>query len=156
MKKYIILMVMLITLLPAVAQRKSKPSPEEWRKEMQQHKTSYIARALDLNEEQKEKFVPLYDEMCSKLDEVADNVRSLEKQVKNMGPSASDADYDKVSQSLFNQRLQEGKIESSYYTKFAKILSSKQMYEFKTAERKFYRKVMDEHRRRPRPQKTKN
>lgn len=147
---------MLVALIPAVAQRKAKPTPEEWRKEMQQHKTSYIARELDLSEEQKEKFVPLYDEMCGKLDEVSDNIRSLEKQVKNMGPSASDADYDKASQSLFNQRLQEGKIESSYYTKFANILSSKQLYQFKAAERKFYRKVMDEHRRRPRPQKMKN
>lgn len=148
-KQLIAFLLVLCAVLPSVASG-SCPSDrdhETWRKDMQQHKVTYIAKELNLTDEQREKFMPLYLEMDNQLDELSRSARQAERMVAKKGGAATDSDYDKATEAMFQLKSKEGKIEMQYLGRFSKILTKRQLFLLKDAERKFMRKVFDQHRR---------
>lgn len=143
--KLIVILLALASFLPALADDAAKS--ERWRKEMRQYKANFISTELNLTEQQREKFVPLYEEMDDKLDQESRAARKIEKEVEKKGSAATEADYDKATEAMFSLRSKEATIEMTYYTKFAKLLNKQQMFKLKGAERKFMRKVMEQYKR---------
>lgn len=150
MKKYfVILMLVIGGMMSAVAQGDGSTDRQNWFKQMQNHKAESIAHELDLTDQQRESFLPLYKEMDDKLAEASRSVREVERKVRKKGTAATDAEYQKGAEAMFQLKAQESKIETLYYQKFAKILTKRQLFLLKGAERDFMRKVMDQHRKRP-------
>ncbi len=61
-----LLFILIALLLLPIAMTAQKPTDRErqvWMKEMQQYKNDYISRKLELSEEQKTKFLPIYKRM---------------------------------------------------------------------------------------------
>ncbi len=121
----------------------TKSQTDRWYNEMRAYKTEYIANALDLTPEQKEKFVPVYNAMNSELDKISQETRTLERKVSK-NEKASDLEYEKAAEALFEMRSREGAVDQRYYQQFKAILSKKQLFKLKAAERHFGRHLMKE------------
>lgn len=119
-----------------------RPDRKQWRKEMQQLKVDFMAKELNLSETQKKEFAPLLIAMDSEMESLARNVRESEKELTKKGESATDADYRTVSEAMFELRGKESEVEKNYYNKFSKILTPRQLFKFKSAERNFMKVLM--------------
>ena len=76
-------------------------------------------------------------------------MRQLERNIRKNGEKVTDTEYEKAAEAQFEIRTKEAAIERSYFPKFKQILTPRQLYELKNAERDFNRNLMDKHRRGP-------
>lgn len=143
MKKivYMLIMTLLACILPGYAQDKPKKSRAEMHKEMVEFKTKYIAQEMELTDEQKEKFAPLYEQMDRERWQLFRETRALEKKLKN-DKTATDADYESVVKALNQAKEKGAQIEKNYNEKFQKFLTAKQVYKMKEAEDAFNQRMM--------------
>lgn len=145
MKRILFIILALIVVAPfnvILAQGKKKDR-KEWYAQMRQHKHDFIEDELDLTDEQEDKFFPIYDAMEDELHKVQRETRKLEKQVADK--KATDVEYDAASKAIIELKKKEADIELKYFDKFKTVLSSKQIFELKRAEKKFTRKIMNAH-----------
>lgn len=143
MKKiiYMLIMTLLACILPGYAQDKPKKSRAEMHKEMVEFKTKYIAQEMELTDEQKEKFAPLYEQMDRERWQLFRETRALEKKLKN-DKTATDADYEAAVKAVNEAKEKGAEIEKNYNEKFKKFLSAKQLYKMKEAEDAFNQRMM--------------
>ncbi len=123
----------------------TEPSAQErkqWFKEMRQVKNEYIAKQLQLTPEQKQKFIPLYDAMDAETARLGNETRQLEKTIYGKGSNATDIEYEKAAEALYELKGKESEIELKYFQKFKTVLTKKQLFELKRAERRFSRELM--------------
>ncbi len=132
------------------AQSSKQPSKQDktaWMKEMQQVKNEFISNSLNLNHDQKAKFIPLYNKMEKEINKTIEATNKLEQQVKAKGDAATDLEYEKVAEAMFECKGKEAAIEMKYFKEYKKILTPRQLVKLKKAERDFTRKLMKEHRK---------
>ncbi|MBR5332644.1 MAG: Spy/CpxP family protein refolding chaperone [Muribaculaceae bacterium] len=146
MKRIIFIILALAIVAPfntIIAKDKKKNNREEWYAQMRHHKHDFIDDELDLTDEQEAKFFPIYDAMEDELRKVQHETRKLEKQVDDK--DATDVEYDAASKAIIELKKKEADIELKYFDKFKTVLSSKQIFKLKKAEKKFTRKIMNAH-----------
>lgn len=150
MRKYMTLIIaLLISAMGAMAQdNASKPDKAErarWFKKMSEYKHEFIAKELDLTKEQQTKFFPMYDEMESATRKLNHDTRALERKVTASGEKTTDIEYEKAAEAMFELKAKEGAVEQSYLKKFKTVLTPRQLFKLKIAERKFTKQVMHHH-----------
>lgn len=143
------LTALLTTQAYASHNQKNDRERKQWNTEMRRYKADFIAKELDLTEEQKAKFVPLYEEMDAKTAQLNDEARKMEREVSKKGDKATDTEYEKTAEALYEAKSKEAALQMEYFNKFKTILSKKQLFELKGAERKFTRKLMEHQRNNP-------
>ncbi len=123
---------------------------EEWQKVVTEYKHDFITNDLNLTNDQQGKFFPLYDKMEEETSKLVRETRMLEnkisKQLKN-GENVSDVEFDAATQAIYGLKIKEGEIEKEYLTKFKQILTKKQLFQLKVAERKFAKELIKIHRK---------
>lgn len=137
-------------IMPTDASAQGRPSKRErttWIKEMQMVKTDYIAKKLDLSDEQKAKFIPLYNAMDAEIRKAQQDQRTLCTQVNDKDGKASDLEYTKAAEAAYELKGVENAIEMRYFKEFKTILTPKQLFKLRDAEQSFTRKLMKEHRK---------
>jgi len=147
MIKKLLLIIITLLLLP-VAMSAQKPTERErqtWMKEMQQYKNDYIARKLDLTDEQKAKFMPMYNRMEAEVRKICDQTMRLEREVRKKGDAATDLECEKAAEAQFELKAKEAQIELKYFKEFKTVLSPRQLLKLKKAEREFSRELMKHH-----------
>jgi Spy/CpxP family protein refolding chaperone len=122
------------------AQKRNAPAP--WKKEFKEFKIRYLAQEIELRDDQKSLFVPLYTQMMEEKDEVMKVPISMQRRLDKM-ENASDEDYRKASEAMSNARIKENEIDQRYEEKFKQFLTPKQMYKLKEGERKFRDKLVE-------------
>ena len=155
MTRRLITALLILLLLPATImaqqsnnKRPSRQDRETWMKEMQQYKTDYIVKTLKLTEEQKAKFVPVYNQMDNEVRHVNEQAMKLEREVRRKGNAATDLEREKAAEAQFELKEKEGAIEMKYFKEFRNVLTSSQLLKLKHAEREFSRELMNRHRER--------
>lgn len=143
-------MIMLAApLSDAAAQQKQKKNERkprtEWVKEMRSYKKDYISKRLDLTNEQREKFFPLYYAMEDEVFRLQEQTRQMERNLDKKNTKATELEYDKTVDAVYELKAKEGAIEMKYLPKFKEILTSKQLLQLKKAEHKFTRELMKNH-----------
>lgn len=148
MKRSLIIILILSIFAPfnsIVAKGKDKKvDRKEWFAHMRQHKHEFIANELGLTKDQQTKFFPIYDAMEDEMFKVNRETRKLEKQVSD-NKAATDVEYDAATKAIIDLKKKESAIELKYFDKLKTIISSKQLFLLKKAERKFTNKIMKEH-----------
>lgn len=119
----------------------------QWLEEMRQLRTNFMVNELELTPEQKEKFVPLYQNMTIELEKVTNDTRSMVFTVAKKGAAATDVELEKASEAAFECKGKESAIEMKYFKKFKSILTPRQLFKFKNAEQDFYRQLIDKRKR---------
>lgn len=148
MKKLILIAMMAFAAFTAVtpASAQGKAPRDKWMSEMRQFKRSYFTKELDLTKEQQNKFFPIYEAMedeCARLDE---DMKTMERRV-SQAPDASDLEYEKAADAMYETKVKQAEIEKEYSAKFKDILSAKQYFRLKDIDRKFARDMMRQHNR---------
>lgn len=146
MRKIIAISLIFLSSLAAWAAPQGRGDRSQWMTEMRQYKRAYLTKELDLSSQQESKFFPLYEDMEDEIARINDEARSLEKKVADMD-NATDADYEKATEAVYNAKTREAAIEREYLDKFKTILSPRQMFRLKAVERSFNRELMKQHHR---------
>ncbi|MCC8175545.1 MAG: hypothetical protein LUC85_04725 [Bacteroidales bacterium] len=148
MHRIITILALIAIALPVVAQKQADDAErEQWFKEVREYKHQFLAKELQLTKDQQKKFFTLYDEMEDENTRIANEAKREEEAVVAKGEKATDADYERASEILYDQKVKEGEVEKTYMKKFQNVLSKKQLFQLKGAERKFTRDLMKHHRR---------
>ena len=154
MKKVAILFTFLIAalMLPAVmqAQRNFGRDRESWMKEIQQYKNDFIAKKLELTDEQRAKILPLYNSMDEEIRKVQEESEQLSRQTMGKEDKATDLEYEKAAEAMYELKGRENAIEMKYFEEYKTILTPQQLFKLKDAEKDFTRELMKQHRRRSR------
>ncbi len=124
-----------------------RPDRKEWFKEMRAYKHNFLAKELSLTKEQQDKFFPLYDEMEQKLHKIQHESMELENKINRSQSAVSDLEYEKAAEAMVEVKGKEAAIEEQYFAKFKGVLSAKQLFQLKQAERNFTRELMKQHSR---------
>lgn len=136
-----------MTLAAIVAFAQQSPEKADRKKalaEMQAYRREFLVKELEMTKEQQNAFFPIYDKMNAELQKIADDTRALDR---SLSTDATDAELDAASMMQFAQKQREGAVEMEYYDRFKKVLTSKQLYKLKGAERRFTRHLMKHHRK---------
>lgn len=148
MVRKVILILLALLLLP-IALMAQKPTERErntWMKELQQCKNEFISDKLDLTEEQKAKFLPVYNRMEAEIRNIHDQAMKMEREIRKRKGEVTDLEYEKAAEAQFELKEKESRIEMRYFKEFKTILSPKQLFMLKKAERDFSRELMKKHR----------
>ena len=144
MKRLVSILVATLVIAGAVtAQNKGR---SKFATDMYQAKHEMIIEELGLTPTQQKQFMPLYEQMEREIYQVNRNARALAAEVEKK-KNPSDRDYEVAASALSNTRVQEGDIEAKYFEKFSKILSKKQLFQLKQAERKFTQEMLSKKRK---------
>lgn len=113
---------------------------------MTQYKHDFLAKELNLTKEQEEKFFPMYDKMETETRELNRQVRGMERSVMQKGDKATDLEYEKAAEAIQELKGKESAVEMRYFGEFKTVLTKKQLFQLKQAERKFTQMIMNHHR----------
>lgn len=143
------LIVAFLLALTALAQQQPLNEADRSRvfSEMKTYKHRFLAKELKLDQEQQDKFFPVYDQMDEQLMQIASETRDLERAV-NDNAEATDTEIEAAAAAVFSQKEKEGRIENEYFDKFKEILTPRQLLRLKSAEKKFTQKLVRQHHRR--------
>ncbi len=130
-----------------MAQKPQQKERDAWMKEMQQVKKDFISKNLELTAEQKAKFFPLYEKMENEVRQCTAQTSRMSRDVKGKGDKASDLEYEKAAEAMFELKSKEGAIEMKYYHEFKKVLTPRQLFKLKKAEKDFTKNLMKEYRK---------
>lgn len=133
--------ILLAAFFPAAAQHRESPRTQ-WFSEMRQLRTNYVVKELKLTDEQRERFVPVYDEMSREVMKVMTDTRKMYKSIKEKGSAATELEKEKAAEALYECKGKENAIEMRYFSKFKTILTPDQLLQLKKAEQRFSRQLM--------------
>lgn len=144
MKRLVSILIATLVIAGAVtAQNKNR---SKFATDMYQAKHEMIIEELGLTLTQQKQFMPLYEQMEREIYQVNRNARALADEVEKK-KNPSDRDYEVAASALSSTRVQEGDIEAKYFEKFSKILTKKQLFQLKQAERKFTKEMLSKKRK---------
>lgn len=142
MRKTILFLLLFAAFIPSMfAQGEETAKRNKMIKEGQEFRMNFVAKEMDLTDAQKQKFIPLYQEMCQKRIECFKEARKVEKKIKKESKEPSDEEYSLIMQAQNKAKEQAAAIEKEYNEKFAEFLSPKQIYKLKEAENAFTAKL---------------
>ena len=142
MKKRVSILILALAVTSAAMAQNGRT---KFATDMYQAKHEMIIEELGLTPTQQKQFMPLYEQMEREIYQVNRTARALAAEVETK-KNPSDRDYEAAASALSNTRVQEGDIEAKYFEKFSKILSKKQLFQLKQAERKFTQQMISKKR----------
>ena len=119
---------------------------QRWLAEIRQYKHEFLIKELELTDEQQGPFFQLYDQMEEDIEQLNSQTRALQQQVE-ANDQATDLEVTNAARTIFELKRAEGQIEMTYFDRFAKILTPRQLLNLKAAERKFTQHLVNHHRR---------
>lgn len=135
MKKYTLLII-LIALFSFGGFAQPRKDRAAMHKEFLEFKMKFMAREIELRDDQKKEFFEVYEQMSNERFKVMREAHQARKRVEG-NKKATEADYKAASEALSNVRAKESQIDKKYEDKFAAFLSQKQIFKMKEAEMKF-------------------
>ena len=159
MRKLSLLLLMLVAVIPAISAHdkdKDGAKREKMFREVRDFKMKYLAKEIDLKEDQQQRFFELYDQMSQKRDSCYKEARMVEQKLKKEGKDASEEDYQKATEAMNKANIESAEIEKRYNEKFSEFLSQKQIFKLKEAEQNFRNRLEEmKHNKRKHPDKIK-
>lgn len=139
-RRYFAITILALICVVSIYAQDVKKSREEMRKEIVEFKIKFLAQEINLQKDQQEKFAELYSQLSQEKMKIFSNAMKLERKLRNSA-DATDADYAEASKVMAEARAKDIELDKQYDKKFAAFLTSKQIFQMKTAEEKFRRKM---------------
>jgi len=130
------LMMTLLLCLSALAAAAQGPRNSEMREKLFEAKVNELAFRLNINDEQKAKFIPVYRSYCGEM-------FAAFGEFKRMGKPVSDKDkLDRTKRRMERQQRAQA-VRIKYIDEFAKVLNADQVSRFYDEEDKIQKKLME-------------
>lgn len=149
MNKTITLLVMALWLCvtPVLAQKAdNEATRQRWMTEIRNYKHEYLIRELKLSREQQREFFEQYDAMDDELAKINKETRDLEDKYRD-DSKATDLELSQAARALYEQKQCEAEVEMRYYDQIKEILTPRQLFKLRPAERKFTTQMVRHHSR---------
>lgn len=114
--------------------------------ELRNYKHEFLAKELGLTKEQQKEFFPIYDSMDDAVGKINGDTRELERKLEK-DENATDLELETAAKAIFEQKAKEGAIENEYFDQLKAVLTPRQLFNLKNAERKFTQYLLKHHRR---------
>ncbi len=146
MKKlyYILSLLLLLTVMPAMAQGGGRPGPEQ----IQALKTAHITNALDLSSKEAQQFWPVYNEYEKRMEDVRKSQRQEMRQILAKGDNLSDNEASAFIDKFMNFRQLELDERKQLVNDLNGIISPQKILKLQQAEETFKRRLLKEIQRR--------
>lgn len=135
MKRLLITMVLMLTLLPQAWGQKSKPSREE----IQQKKREYLTQELNLSEKEASELMPILDELDAQRFVLWKDVHQLRHKLRDGADKLSEAELKTLFEQSLELQIKEAELEKEYYKKCQKVLSLKKLVHLDRVNKQFAR-----------------
>ncbi len=107
-----------------------KFSPEQYYKHMEE----YISKSVDLTDNEKTKFFPLFKEMLEAQRKIVEQDREVMRSFKE---AKTEAEFENIIDKTTSLQVENKKIEQTYYKKFAKVLTWEKICKVRMAQTRF-------------------
>lgn len=144
--------IAIVTAIPGYACGEPRPEDGQWRKEMRDFKLKFLAQEMDLRQDQQKQFFMLYTQMSDEKEALMKSTSQTVQRVIKLGNGATDADYTAASEALIKAREQELAIDRKYEEKLRSLLTPRQLFKLKEAEKAFrdrLRNMRHNHKKQP-------
>lgn len=147
MNRFVAILIAVASCLIIYAQDPADAADRQrWLSEIRSYKHDFLAKELQLSEQQQQAFFALYDIMEDEIEDLILRTRNLENSIL-ANHDASDQERLNAAKLLFEFKQAEGDIELRYFHQFMDILTPLQLLQLKRAERKFNILLVRHHRR---------
>ncbi|MBO4984468.1 MAG: hypothetical protein J6C87_02360 [Bacteroides sp.] len=140
MKRLFVLFILMSTLFVRLwatdGCEQKRMSEQEFRAKQQ----AFLTEKAELTDAEAEAFFPLYFELQDRKKEL--NAESWKQLHQGKGENVTEAQYEKILESVYDIRQEMNRLEKSYYEKFKKILPFRKIYLIQRAEVKFHRDLV--------------
>lgn len=133
-------LILSLIFVPVDASAQKQNSHVHMSKEVQEFKVKFLAQEIDLEDSKVKKFAEIYNRMQNERAKIFFEVRSLEKQLRAK-KNATEDDYLKVNQAKTDARIKDAEVEKKYDKELSEILTKKQLFKLKEAEKTFRDKM---------------
>jgi len=151
MNRILLIITLLLTALAPMAAQNRCRDRQAMRREVEEFKLKFMAQEMDLKEDQQKKFFEVYRQMSDEKEKLFKETKALEKKLAD-SENATEAEYENVSKAITAAKEKDAEIEKRYDEKFSQFLTSRQIFQMKSAEHKF-REKMHEMRQKRRSEK---
>lgn len=152
MKKLIVLMLVFLSFGSVISLAAGRSEQRLTKEEFRAKQQAFITEKAGLSEDEAEKFFPLYFELQDEKKQLNDKAWKLMRQGRK--DNVSEEQYEEILEGVYDARIASDELEKSYFEKFRKILSCKQIYEVQQAEMRFHREWLKNMRGKGYPQKS--
>ncbi len=135
------LITVIMSALSAFAHEKDSAKHQKWMREMKQAKLEFMVKELKISADQKARFTETYNAMEAELNKMRGETNKMRKSI-DQKKDATDLEYEKAAEAMFEFKVKEGTIEKKYFDKFKSILTPQQLFQFKKAEMKWMKELM--------------
>lgn len=115
----------------------AQTSGSKWMQEVRDYKHEMLVEEAEMTADQQEAFLPLYTAMEEEIMQLNEETRGIEADITASSEEIPDSVYQAAAQAMASLKLNEAQIEERYYAQFEQILSSKQLFLLKRAEKRF-------------------
>lgn len=133
---------LIIFTFPLIIFSQDTASLNERYKKMQSRKIAFICDKIELSPNQSESFWPIYNMYSSELRLIMRNKKKIQRDYMLNKLSMDDIELGSIIDSLFNLDQEYLNLKIKYVTKFAEIISNKQMFELYEAEEGFKKELL--------------
>lgn len=143
-KKLLMLCLTLMASISAVVfahpqENKGKPLPRASFEEFMAQRTHFFIEEMKLNEADSAKFVVVYQQLMKDKGQLMRKYhvdREIWHKIRK-GEVLADSVYMRLIENDANLQVEDAQLERSYVERFAKVLSPRQLFEYRQAEKKF-------------------
>ncbi len=136
MKKYIILLLFVLSIVQLKAQNPTNSSKEK----IEAMRNAYITSQMNLTPDESQKFWPIYNEYRAELDQ-------LDRPKKEIGKTIEQMTEAEVKQLIYKElevENQRNLISKKYVDKFLLVISAKKLIKLRQAEREFKKMMIEQ------------
>lgn len=140
MKKYLLLLILVIATFSVNAQQRKHGKKFDYEK-FKKERADFIIKEVGLTNQEAKAFMPLCEELMRKKFELNRDVRKQRRDL-NKKASKTDKDYETVIDMSIDNKAKEAQLEKEYYKRFKKVLSPQKIYKYQRAEMKFMKRTV--------------
>lgn len=141
--RFLLIFFALTLCTPSALAEPKEDHTAEMLKELQEFKIKYLIQEMDLSADKQAEFTKVYtqyeNERAVLFHELHHKFKSIHKK-----STPTDNEYMGAAESMAMAKAREGELEKKYFNRLKTILSPKQLYLLKRAERKFDRKLSEQ------------
>ena len=144
LKRIAVVTFMMLLFTPSTfAQPGSGDKAQSKKEKIEQLKIAFITKELDLNQEQAEKFWPVYNEMADEVKAERKIRREISKDLKDNFEVLSDDDIKSKANKVLDSEIAEAELKKEYHEKIAGIIGYRKATKLLSLEQRFKRELLN-------------
>lgn len=150
MKKFVLLLALLISTSGYLLAQKEMQHNDDWMKKIRAEKVAFLTTKLELTPEEAQNFWPVYNEFEEKRFKIHMERRHMERETMDKLDDKKESELEAISDDFVNLFQREADLMKEYNKKFFAVLPAKKVVKFYDVENDFRSHLLEEFRKKRR------